>query len=219
MNGLNATFDADPLGFIENRAVNNLTWFRRAILPENGATLGMLNNAVNAAKAANVDLRPVDANTAEFNLVGGGGLVGDAPIAAYWCPFLQGPGLPGWVDIEKLSPRRKFVFTAAMNGCRLVVTDCSPSHFRVYHNQHPDGGDAEANRIWQLIAAQGHPIVGHFGYDEYGLVGGVPAAPNAFNFLYYRNSGWAFVSQPQTFDMVTLAVTRLPGRAMMRSIQ
>lgn len=218
MNGHNAAFLQNPLGYIQARTVNNLTWFRRAVMPANGATLGTLNNTLGLAKFGMFDLEAVSVSTVEFKVVGVAG--GTEPaIQAYWCPFIQGGGLPGWVEIPKRNPVSPFMFTAAMNGCRLVVTGRSATHFRVYHHQHPDSGGQLAASIWGAIAAEGHPIVSHFGYDEYGVGEGFPHAPNAFNFLYYRNGLWNYVSQPQFFDMATLVVTKLPFRAFLRAIQ
>jgi len=217
MNGHNGQFLLDPLKYVGLRAVNNLTWFRRAILPANGATLGALNNGLSLAKTGYFDLQAVSLDTVELAIVAGAG-GGEAPIQAYWCPFIQGGGLPGWVEIPKANPPMRFMFTAAMNGCRLVVTDRSATHFRVYHHQHPDSGGPLANGIWTAIAQQGHEIVSHMGYDEYGVGQDFGRAPNAFNFLYYRNGVWNYVSQPQWFDMATLKVTRLALRAFMRSI-
>lgn len=220
MQGHNIQFRLDPLRYVGARSVNNLTWFRRAILPANGLTLGALNNALGITKRGAFDLQAVSLDTVELKIVGlAESIIGDTAIRAYWCPFIQGGGLPGWVDIPKLNPPMPFVFTAAMNGCRLVVTDRSATHFRVYHNQHPDGAGQLAASIWRLIAAEGHEIVSHMGFDEYGIEGAMGHAPNAFNFLYYRNGRWNFVSQPQTFDMATLKVRKLPDRAVMRSIQ
>jgi hypothetical protein len=218
MNGHNAQFVANPLKYVEARAVNNLTWFRRAILPANGATLGALNNALGVAKTGAFDLQALSIDTVELKVMPAGPIQGDNAIQAYWCPFIQGGGLPGWVDIPKNAPPMKFVFTAAMNGCRLVITNRSATHFRVYHHQHPDSGGPLANGIWQAIHAQGHEVVSHMGYDEYGVGEDFGRAPNAFNFLYYRNGGWNYVSQPQYFDMATLKVTKLPLRTFMRSI-
>lgn len=216
MQGHNAQFVLDPLAYVGARAVNNLTWFRRAIA--GGPAPGALNNGLGITKAGRFDLQAVTLDTVELNVVGPGPIIGDAAVQAYWCPFIQGGVLPGWVDIPKVNPPMRFVFTAAMNGCRLVVTDVSPTHFRVYHHQHPDSDGQLAAGIWRQIAAQGHPVVSHMGYDEYGPADAA-AFPNAFNFLHYRNGTWNYVSQPQTFDMRTLRVTRLVGRAFLRSIQ
>ncbi len=216
MRGHNSQFGSDPLSYITQRSVNNLTWFRRAVAAGNASQESALNNSLALHKFGYFDLEAISISSVEFKVVASGVLDGDVPLGAYWCPFIQGGGLPGYVEIPKLNPVSKFMFTAGMNGCRFVVTDFSATHWRVYHNQHPDGGGEEANVIWALINGQGHNIVGHFGTDEYNPGDTFP--PNAFNFLYYRNGEWNFVSQEQTFNMLTLEVTRTPGGARMRPI-
>ena len=217
MRGHNAEFTADPLNYVSKRAVNNLTWFAKTVRAGNASPESALNNALAIQKSGFFDLETTSISAVEFKVTGPAGLIGDTPIGAYWCPFIQGGGLPGYVDIPKKNPPLKFVFTAAMNGCRLVVTNYSATHYRVYHNQHPDGNNAESQRIWNLIKAQGHEIVSHFGWDEYAPAGNA-FPPNAFNFLYYRNGNWNYVSQAQTFDMVTKEVRPTPGGALLRSI-
>jgi hypothetical protein len=81
-----------------------------------------------------------------------------------------------------------------MNGCAFVMTD-SPlgaAYFRVYHNQHP-----ESNAVTAQIHAVTPNVIGFFGFDDYGTL----QNPNAFNFLFYRNSKWLICSQPQSLQM------------------
>ncbi|MBK8975647.1 MAG: hypothetical protein IPM29_06950 [Planctomycetes bacterium] len=189
MQGHNAQFVADPLGYMRGVVVDNVTWFRNIA---NAGAVGPLN----IAKHGQFDLQFVEMNPERKVLftVANGPVLGDMPIAAYWCPFLAGNGLPGFVDVPRANPAHPFVFTAAMQGCALVVTD-SPAgagQIRVYHHQHPDN-----NAVWQQIGAQGQEPVSVLTFDDYGVEG---AATNAFNFLWYRNAKWNFVTLAHNFN-------------------
>ncbi len=192
MNGLNALFVNDPVWFLRNICVDNQAM---QLGPEGARTLTRLN----AAKSGMFDLVP--AGRANANKVvltdaspgSGHAVVRDAPISAYWCPFLAGGGLPGWVDVPRAHPPQRLIFTAAMQGCCYVVTT-SPAgrgNFRVFHNQHP-----ETAATWQAIAGQGASVLSTLTYDEYGGGG----LTNAFNILW-RPTGkaWAYVSQTNSF--------------------
>jgi len=130
----------------------------------------------------------------------------DVPINGFWCPFIQGNVLPGYVDIPRSNPKYLFMFTPAMNGCAFVIMNSPKGQgwLRVYHNQHP-----EMETVTHLITRNsGEERLSYFSFDEYGT----NSHPNAFNFLYYGNSGWRFVSQPQTINLVTREVGFRPGR-------
>jgi hypothetical protein len=215
MLGHNLAFKRDPFDYITKVSVNNLRWFRKAVVDTR--TLGPLSGNLGLAKFGQFDLQIVSQGAADFNVIGASH-ASEPSIRAYWCPFIQGAGLPGWVDVPKSNPASPFVFTAAMNGCRLVICNRSATHYRVFHHQHPDDRGGPTAAIWAAIVASGGEIVSHFGWDEYGLPPGSLQSPNSFTFLYYRNGTWNFMSQPQTFDMHTLAVSRIPGRAIMRSV-
>ncbi len=159
---------------------------------------------LNVLKEGLFDLAgPIAANNVDLG-VSGNHVHNDAPIRAYWCPFIQGNVLPGFVDVPRAQPDSPFVFTAAMNGCAFVITD-SPNHgyFRVYHHQHPDSAF-----IWNLIHQQGQVVRSFLGFAEYGVAANVApnavAAPNAFNFLHYQFGMWSYVVQRQHFNMLTL---------------
>jgi hypothetical protein len=166
------------------------------------------NIMLNALKQGNFDLQGDGLAQQVVLTPVGNVLQGEQPIAAYWCPFVQGNGLPGFVDIPRFNPQYRFVFTAAMNGCALMVTTSplGPNMIRVYHHQHP--GNAGIN---QLIQAQGQEVISFVSFDDYGNANQQVPAPNAFNFLYYRNGGWRFVLQPQTFNMVNHDVALNPA--------
>ena len=139
---------------------------------------------------------------------------GDMPISAYWCPFIQGMQMPGYVDIPKHKPDYSFMFTAAMNGCALIVTE-TPGRsdmIRVYHNQHPHEETVNAS-----IRKLGKPILSRLVFEDYGRDTGTLPAPNGFNFLYYSRECWMIYSQPQMLDLVTSKVMlnrSLPSRML-----
>lgn len=189
MHGHNALFIGNCLNYLNGVTVDNVNWFR---IIGNSGTLA----AVNLAKSGQFDLQGTGINPprAQFRVMPAAGLIGDVGIAGYWCPFVQGGELPGWVDLPLHNPAHDFMLTAAMQGCALVVTG-SPvaGHIRVYHHQHPDMASVSA-----AIHAVGQPVISILGYADYGLVGLHGNAPNAFNFLYYRNAHWNYVTQAHT---------------------
>jgi len=205
MNGHNLIFRTDPLWYVRNRAINGVSWF----MQNQANHANQLQNMVlNLAKEGSFDLRGGGQAQQVVLTPVGNVQHGDQPIAAYWCPFVQGNVLPGFVDIPRHNPQRRFVFTAAMNGCALVVTGSplGPNMIRIYHHQHPD--DANING---LIQAQGQEVISFISFEDYGDAAQQFPAPNAFNFLYYRNGGWRFVLQPQTLNMLTHDVALNPA--------
>lgn len=216
----NALFTTDPFGFIKTYTVDIKTWFENLMRSATTQTRtdAMYKEFVERQKVGAMNLEPVGGllgfgvDTVEFQFARVG-----AGIDAYWVPYHAGEGLPGWADVPRRNPTHPFVFTAGMNGCAFVVTD-SPlggAYMRVYHNQHPDN-----QNVWQSIHGAGRPIISIANFDEYG---GGPLGhginPVAFNFLYYRNSGWNYVFQPQSFNALSLApARRLVGQASMRSV-
>ncbi|MBV8467603.1 MAG: hypothetical protein JO218_16815 [Burkholderiales bacterium] len=197
----NALFTQDPTGYLGNVVVDNATWFRTLQAPLQLAPL-------NLNKAGLFDLVPAAINPRRvlFQPTALGQVVEDVGIDAYWCPFLAGGGLPGWVDLPERNPARRFMFTASMQGCALVVTR-SPvaGHIRVYHHQHPGAGN---NGIWDQIHAVGQAVVSVLTFDDY--CGDENIASNAFNFMYYRNSQWHYVTQAHI--LVPVGMTFVPTR-------
>jgi hypothetical protein len=121
----------------------------------------------------------------------------DIAIDAYWCPFISGGGLPGWVDLPLEKPAYKFMFTAAMQGCALVVTTSpTPKHIRVYHHQHPEkiSKYSASPQIWKAIEEVGQKQVSILDYEKYSVKGQTNVT-NAFNFLAYKNERWSYVTQ------------------------
>ena len=149
MNGHNLTFRNNPIWYVAQRAINNVSWFMK---DQANSINQQRNRILNTAKSGTFDLLG-DGQAKEVILAPTGNpLHTDALITAYWCPFIQGNVLPGFVDIPRHNPQHNFVFTAAMNGCALVATT-SPfgkNMIRIYHHQHP-----ESVSVNQLIHAQG----------------------------------------------------------------
>jgi len=190
MNGMNQLFMENPVQFLRDVCVDNKT-MQQGIQGANDLRL------LNAVKVGTFDLVIAGGNKVTFTFAGAGYQIkNDIPIKAYWCPFLAGMGLPGWVDVPKFSPTYRFVFTPAMQGCALVVTKspASTRHFRVFHNQHPDD-----NRTWQAMQNSGITgTLSSLGYDAYGNA--QTEMTNAFNFMW-RPPGraWSIVSQSNQF--------------------
>ena len=214
----NAMFRSDPFSFVKTYSVDIKGWFEGLMRAAGGGGIhGTLLQAANAAGACRIDFEPIGGfmnlgvDTVQARFVPNGG------IDAYWVPYHAGHGLPGYTDVLRRNPASNFVFTAGMNGCAFVITD-SPegaAYMRVYHHQHPDAQD-----IWNDIHNVGAQIISVAGFDEYG--GGALAHgmnPVAFNFLFYRNSNWNYVFQPQAFNALSRApARRLVGQASMKSV-
>ncbi len=199
MNGCNAQFIGSPEVFVRANIINNIRWFQNAGRPEASVNNSMIVMA-NSLKEANFDLARGETNEGKnvYDLRLCNSLVkNDIPINGYWCPFIQGNTLPGYVDIPRYNPIYRFVFTPAMNGCAFVVTNSPKGRdwFRVYHNQHPG-----MRSVTDLIRREsGEDLFSYFSFNDYGTQNN----PNAFNFLHYRNSTWMYVSQPQIFTINT----------------
>ena len=211
MQGHNALFIGNWDSYLRNVIVDNVSWFRN--IGANNAQI----NGLNVPKAGAFDLMPsgIAPPRVQFRIAPVGGVIGDVGIGAYWCPFVQGAGLPGWVDLPLHQPAHNFMFTAAMQGCALVVTQ-SPvaNHMRVYHHQHPDTAN---NGVWTALHTVGQPVISILDYPDYGQAGLNGNAPNAFNFLFYRNGNWSYVTQAHILTNVmgpnglTVQVSRRPG--------
>lgn len=209
MHGHNAAFVGDPMGYLNATVVDNISFFRQD--PGAGAAVAVLD----AAKSGGFDLDFAGLLPERRSVlrVSPAPLMGDAPIQAYWCPFVSGGGLPGWVDLPTLNPPWRFMFTASMQGCALVVTP-SPvaNHIRVYHHQHPTDGPSQS--VWNALNGVGQQVSSILAYDDYGVAGVAgPQVANALNFLYYRNGRWNFVTQAHVFvqTAMTLGVRRRAG--------
>jgi hypothetical protein len=198
MNGHNALFQNNVTTYMNDVIIDNVAYFR------NMANNGFVT-ALTVPKTGQFDLMPsgINPRRVQFRIAPVAGIIGDAPINAYWCPFDNGGGIPGWVDLPLHNPAHRLMFTAAMQGCALVITN-SPvaNHIRVYHHQHPDMNNAAAPAVWNALHAVGQPVISILQYDDYGLAGLNGNAPNAFNFLLYRNATWNYVTQAHTLTNV-----------------
>lgn len=197
MNGSNGQFIRSPEIFVQASVINNIRWFQSAGRPEASINNSMISMA-NRMKQASFDLVRIEVSGGKnvYDLMLCNSLVrNDIPIQGYWCPFFQGNTLPGYVDIPRYNPMYQFVFTPAMNGCAFVVTNSPKGSdwLRVYHNQHP-----ATHTVTDLIKKDSRgELLSYFSFDDYGT----KENPNAFNFLYYRNSTWMYISQPQAFTI------------------
>lgn len=218
MNNRNINFVNNPIGFLNNNTVNH-RWFDEHIqrLNNGNAPLADQNSVrmLPLAKVGSFDMQPV---------AGGGGRpqvqfapipnypVMDVLLQGYWCPYVHGLGLPGFVDVPRLNPAHRFVFTAAMNGCAFIVTD-SPlggGHFRVYHHQHPGNAGINAQ-----IAAVTPNVLSVFAFADYGNAAPPGGLPVAFNFLYYRNARWVIVSHSTAMNPATGAIAHDPAMPLL----
>lgn len=220
MNNQNINFINNPIGYLNNNAVNH-RWFDEHVQRANNGNAPIAEiaavNLLPNAKQGNFDLQSVVAPLGgrpqvKFAVINDIPAM-DTPLTAYWCPYVNGNGIPGFVDVPRRNPAYKFIFTAAMNGCAFIITD-SPlggGHFRVYHHQHP--GTAV---IDNLILAATPNIITTFGFSQYGngaLLGA--NLPVAFNFLYYRNGGWVIVSHATSMDALTGQVRIDPAKPLL----
>lgn len=192
MNGMNKLFMADPVGFLKTNCVDNKTM-------QEGIEGAKHVRLLNSAKMGAFDLVVVSDKLVRLAYASVPEIKNDAPIFAYWCPFLAGGDLPGWVDIPKVDPSYSLVLTAAMQGCAFVITNTpgSDKSFRVFHNQHP-----ETKSTWAAMEKEGATnIVSKFSYEQYGNAmnedGGMT---NAFNLLWKPpKKDWFYVSQSNKF--------------------
>ncbi|WP_431689015.1 hypothetical protein [Hahella sp. NBU794] len=219
MDNRNTQFISDPIAFLNNNTINH-RWFDEHIQRRNNNPQG-----VSMAERAAVDLLPYT-KMGSFDLQPAATPVGgrrqsrfavihdhpanDSALTGYWCPYVNGAGLPGFVDVPRHNPQHRFVFTAAMNGCAFFITE-SPlggAYFRVYHHQHP--GNVGVNN---LISAVTPNVISVFDFSQYGN-DNLPGLnlPVAFNFLYYRNSGWVVVSHATAMDAHTGVVRFDPAK-------
>lgn len=204
MNYQNTNFINNPIGFVNNQTINH-RWFDEHAQAQGQAPLAEREavRVMDLAKTASFDLKPSGTpGQVKFGVVPNYPTM-DMPLLGYWCPYRNGNGLPGFVDVPRRNPERKFVFTAAMNGCAFIITN-SPvaGHFRLYHHQHP--GSATVNA---LITQATPNVITVFPFEEYGNPNAA-GLPVAFNFLYYRNGGWVIVSQSTVMAPGTGVITR-----------
>jgi len=142
------------------------------------------------------------------------GIGAEAPLRGYWCPYIpigtQGAGLQNvpYVEFPRNLPDRVFVFTGAMNGCSIVITDQGNGVLRLYH---------DSTHTMQMFAHQN--VITSLGYDAnsgcaHTYAHAAPAqgvVPNSFNFLYRDNQGWHLVCQPQVIQIANLRVDFNPN--------
>jgi len=217
--GHNALFRNNFADYLDKVLIDNISWFRTlpSITPQ---------NVMDGTKGGLFDLVGSGIKRAQLQIATGP-IQGDVAIGAYWCPQTTAYNPAGWVDLPKHNPAHMFMFTPAMEGCALVVTD-SPvaNHYRVFHHQHPDHGISltpdthnshlttgigsfagNMNKlrgtmdIWANIRGQG-TILSILEYADYGVEGANGNTTNAFNFLAYRNATWMYVTQGQTLANV-----------------
>jgi hypothetical protein len=152
MNGANNLFTANPPLFVAGQVVNNMRWLQTVGGPTGPQESRLRVAMADMVKAAHIDLQrngEVGGRHVYDLTLSGSVVQGDAAISAYWCPFTQGTGLPGFVDVPRINPVHRFIFTPAMNGCAFVVAN-SPlggGYFRLYHHQHPENQTVNNLRV------------------------------------------------------------------------
>jgi hypothetical protein len=188
MNGLNTSFITDPVRFLRANPVNV-----SSILPRAVGAVGV-KPQIDTIKYGMFDLTQDGSQVWFKQMAMTATSSADGALLGYWCPFAQSNGAAGYVDVPKLKPLADFVFTAAMNGCSLIVTaspvaDC----FRVYHHQHPEGTSRAIVNTASGITEQS--IIFEFNstlYDAPTTTGGFY---QAFNFLKFEDKKWKIYSQ------------------------
>lgn len=205
MDKMNCLLMTDPYAFLKEVLVDNITMQRKG---DGAANLTALNDN----KRGVFDLRKVEDGQVElaYGGVKNYALKNDSWIEAYWCPFLNGKDMPGWVDVPRANPFHTLVFTAAMQGCAFVLTDSpeSKDRFRVFHNQHP-----EYASTWKAMYKEfpNLKIISIFSYKaaevnadyrQYATQDGYGSpdkkiATNAFNLLVWdkNTKTWKYLSQ------------------------
>jgi len=188
VNGLNLRFLAGPAAFLGSYTVDNKTC-------QQGNQAALDITTLNIAKLGSFDFqRSGFTGPVMFRPVRGATMVeaykSDGAIAAYWCPFLAGGNLPGYVDIPRQAPKYKLILTAAMQGCAFVACEGpTAAEFRVYHNQHP------GTQAVEYAIDQASPVrISSLDYADYAVES--EEATNAFNLMYLTDEGhWVFLSQ------------------------
>ena len=136
----------------------------------------------------------------------------DHPVEGYFFPYSSPPGgradvdagrwgiaQMGQVDFPRADPLYDFVFTGAMNGCAIVVTE-SPlgfSHYRAYHYPNPDSYPRFKDpNVWPFR------VLHWFGFDRYCGTSYAPPPrrdeiqyPDGWNFLHFYRGAWHVYSQ------------------------
>lgn len=203
---LNRFFLMDPIGFVNGNAINQIGWYQK--YASNFAEMKIIKSFDDNKYGFFQFTKAPKMNEAEFTPVGGG-CAGDLTLSAYWCPYLTGIGLPGYVDFSAVNPERNFIFTAAMSGCSLEVTRTPnrPGMLRVYHNQHPT-----SKIVRDKVLAQGEPILKSITFDDYGRSTVGNSFPNGFVFLHYSNDGWQLVAKSQYYELSGKEVAVFSGK-------
>ncbi len=123
----------------------------------------------------------------------------EAALKAYWCPYIpigsQGHLLAGvpFVEFPRNLPARSYVFTGAMNGCSLVVTDAGNGNLRLYHDSTHTIGLFNGLNVLTSLGYDGTAGCAH----TYAHAGPLNGVRSSFNFLYFDGNHWFMVSQPQ----------------------
>lgn len=191
MNGQNNSLRTDTVRFLTSTPVNVSEIVERSV------TAVAAEPMISKVKYGMFDLT-ADGSQAWLKEVSRTGVTGaDAALIAYWCPFRQGHGAAaGWVDVPKTRPVTEYVFTAAMNGCALLITQ-SPlkqGDFRVIHHQHPTKAkERAAVNIASGISES--DIVFEFNDTEYDSPPTTGSFYQCFNFLRYEAPKWRLYSQ------------------------
>ncbi|MER6417116.1 hypothetical protein ABT273_39900, partial [Streptomyces humidus] len=121
-------------------------------------------------------------------------------VAAHYVPYLRGSTTNAEVNVghadvpvrrnESFSP--DFVFTAAMNGCALVLTDgAREDTFTVWHYQSPNGAiNGAAAEAFRTVR---RPLE-WFGHEQY-MSANPEGMPEVTNILWRGPEGWKVLSQ------------------------
>jgi len=104
----------------------------------------------------------------------------------------------GFVDFLRVNPTHPFVFTGAMNGCAIVITE-SPlgdDYYRAYHYPNVSTYPKFIDRShWP------HTPLFYWTFADYGGDGEMEA--DALNFLFYAEGEWHLCCQPHAWIKTT----------------
>jgi len=124
----------------------------------------------------------------------------EVPLKGFWCPYVsignQGQGqlqnVP-YVDVPRVLPHRGYVFTDAMNGCSIVITDIGHGMIRFYHDStHNMAMFANQNVLYSLGYDAASNTQGYYAHQ-----GPPTVLRTSCNFMHYSNQHWYLVCQPQ----------------------
>jgi hypothetical protein len=215
----NIEFDQDPWEFAQNHAIRTMDLMPTAVKTATNEDAVSVLAAYSGANALRgqypkwvKELGDEGVFDLETTMVGGTPAVdlrivmpehGIRPtdergLTATWLPY-KSPGLQPQlnqiprVTLKKYAPVHTLMFTGAMNGCSLVVTQSPDKNaYWVFHDSVHDRETFAGGAAGQVLLRLDYED-SRYTYSE-----GVHV--NSFNFLYFEHGQWYLVCQPQVIE-------------------